>query len=281
MTKINFRTFITESFERILEGETGTGANQDPGTGTGTGNDPGTGTGNNDPPVDDSDKKYTKAELDRVVEQERKRAKDATQKTIQDLENLKRSNQLSETNRTALETKIQELNDSLLSKEELARKEKERLTTEHQTKLQQVQDQSTRWETLYKESTVRREILDAAVELSAFDPEQIEFMVRPNARVVEETDQDNNPTGKFVTKVRLPSTDKDGKPVTLDVSVKEAVKAMKDTPEKYGNLFKDLGTGGIGGGQSNAPRGTLDVTKMSHAQYMQHRKSLVGVQSGN
>jgi len=68
-----------------------------------------------------------------------------------------------------------------------------------------------------------------------------------------ETDQ---PTGRYVPKVRLAGKDKDGKSVILDLTPTEAVKQMKEMPEIYGNLFKSGAHSGIGGKNDSFKKGT-------------------------
>ena len=274
MPKFDFRFFITNSFERIMEGEgsgDGTGSGEGGAAGEGTktteGGAGGTGEG--------TQKTFTQQELENVVAQERKKFEQTTRKTIQELENLKKVAGTSDAAKAALETRISELNETLMTKEELARKEKERLTNEFQHKLKTTEEERSLWENRYKDSTAQREILDAAVQSQAYDPEQIQAFLLPKARVVEVMDEAGNPTGDFTTKVKITTTGKDGKPVTLDVSVAEAVKNMRETPDRFGNLFKDLSSGGTGGSGGNSPKGPLDVSKMTPEQYRAHRKQIL------
>ena len=272
MPNVSFRTFVTNSFERIMDGEgsgTGTeGGNPQGGSGTGT---EGGGAGSGDPPAN---KTFTQEELENVVNQERKKFEDTTRKTITELENLKKLSGTSEAAKTALEQRITELNETLMTKEELARKEKERITNEFQSKLRKTEEEKQSWEKRYKDSTAKREILDSAVKHQAFDPEQIEAFLTPKARVVEVIGEDGNPTGEYTTKVKITTIGKEGKPVTLDVSVEEAVKNMRETPDRFGNLFKDLSSGGTGGNGGNGPKGPLDVAKMTPEQYRAQREQI-------
>lgn len=262
MPNVDFRIFITNSFERIMEGD-GTGAEGSGAEGSGTGTDEGSGT-----------KTFTQQDLENVVAQERKKFEDTTRKTITELENLKKLSGTSEAAKASLEQRITELNETLMTKEELARKEKERLTNEYQGKLRKSEEERLAWENRYKNSTAQREILDAAVKNQAFDPEQIEAFLSPKSRVVEVMDDDGNPTGAFTTKVKITTIGKEGKPVTLDVSVEEAVKNMRETPDRFGNLFKDLSNGGTGGTGGNGPKGQMDVAKMTPEQYRTHREQI-------
>lgn len=271
MPNVSFRYFITNSFERIMEGEGTNDSGNADGTGTNDGGNGGAGSGTGD----GAQKTFTQQELENVVAQERKKFEQTTRKTIQELENLKKLSGTSEAAKASLEQRITELNETLMTKEELARKEKERLTNEFQHKLKTTEEERQTWENRYKSSTAQREILDAAIKNQAFDPEQIEAFLSPKARVVEIMDDAGNPTGNFTTKVKINTTGKDGKPVTLDVSVEEAVKNMRETPDRFGNLFKDLSSGGTGGTGGNGPKGPLDVTKMSPEQYRAQRQQIL------
>lgn len=272
MPKFDFRFFITNSFERIMEGE---GSGDGNGSGEGGASGEGTGSGGDGSSSGSGQKTFTQQELENVVAQERKKFEATTRKTIQELEILKKQSGTSDAAKQALEQRITELNETLMTKEELARKEKERITNEFQHKLKTTEEERATWENRYKASTAEREILDAAIRNQAFDPEQIQAFLLPKARVVEVTDEAGNPTGGFTTKVKITTNGKDGKPVMLDVSVEEAVKNMRETPDRFGNLFKDLSSGGTGGSGGNSPKGPLDVAKMSPEQYRAHRKQIL------
>ncbi len=66
----------------------------------------------------------------------------------------------------------------------------------------------------------------------------------------------------------------DGKPVTLDVSVKDAVKRMREMDE-YANLFIGDGTGGTGGSTRNSSGGNLNVAELAKdpVKYREARKA--------
>jgi len=265
---------VTDSFDRIMEGE-GSGAGAGAGTGTGAGAGAGTGTGAGAGEGGNTPQTYTKEEVAKMIEQERTRGEEATRKTITELEKLKKDHGLTAQQKQSLETKITELNETLMSKEELARKEQEKLKNQYTTDITAAKQSAEAWERRYKESTIAREISDAAASSGAFDPDQIAAMIRGNARVVEVQDAEGNPTGEFQTKVKMPTLDKDKKPAILDITVQEAVKIMKDTPEKYGNLFKDTANNGVGGQGNTGSRGTMDPSQMTPEQYRKNFRKQV------
>ena len=87
----------------------------------------------------------------------------------------------------------------------------------------------------------------------------------------EELDSEGKPTGKLIPKVKLQDKDKDGKPVTLELLVPEAIKRMKEM-EQYFNLFKGEGTGGIGGMNRGSGKGQPDFVKLAKENPAEYRR---------
>jgi hypothetical protein len=237
--------------------------------------DPAPETKVDDPPVvDDSKKVFTQDEVNSIVAQERKRNEERVKKTVADLERIQKSKSLTESEKNSLQAKIEELNNTLLTKEELTVKERKKLEEQHKKDVDALANERETWKNRYTDSSILRTISDAAMKEDAFSSNQITAILKPLTQLKEETDGEGNPTGKFVPRVAYPDTDKEGKQVTLDLTVPEAVKRMKDTPEVYGNLFKSTAAGGAGAMPSGSSPGSVDVTKMSADQYMKHRASL-------
>ncbi len=97
-----------------------------------------------------------------------------------------------------------------------------------------------------------------------------------HTRLVEDLDAEGRSTGEFIPKVKFNDTDAEGKPITLDLTAKEAVKRMKELPERFGNLFKSNLSGGLGGSQSvgNKP---LDGERLKNMdEYRKQREKLTG-----
>ncbi|KKK45456.1 hypothetical protein LCGC14_3165440, partial [marine sediment metagenome] len=101
------------------------------------------------------------------------------------------------------------------------------------------------WKKLFTNSTIERSITDAAASSNAFSPRQIVAILGRDTQLVEVLDSEGKPTGSLEPKVRFSDKDKEGKPVTLELSPDEAVKRMREMDE-YLNLFRGDGAGGAG-----------------------------------
>ena len=87
-------------------------------------------------------------------------------------------------------------------------------------------------------------------------------------------DEDGKPTGDYEPRVAFPDKDKDNKPLTLDLTVAEAVKRMKEL-EKYGNLFEGGKKSGLGGTGSQTKGSNVDISEVAKkdpAKYRELRK---------
>ncbi len=222
----------------------------------------------------DPNKVFTQAELNSIVATERKKNDEKTKTLVADLERIKTGKSLSDSEKTTLQSKIDELNNTLLTKEELTAKEKKSLETQHRTALDAEVKEKEAWKNRFVTSTILGTISDAANEAKAFNSHQITALLQPITALKEATDAEGNPTGRYVPRVAYPDTDKEGKQVTLDLTVPEAVKRMRETPEKFGNLFKDTAAGGTGTLPGDKLGVDVDITKMTIDQYMEYRKKV-------
>lgn len=266
ISKINFSRPI--SFRVAYEGEgDGTSGAGDSGAGGGAAGGAGTGAG----------KTFTQADIDRIV-QERLAKQTKThnadkQKLIDQLTTLQEQSGTSEAQKAQLETQIEELRNSMLSRDELERKNKEKLEKDWQTKHEAAVSEAKTWQSKHNSLFIGHEINRACAEHDVL-PNSVVFvesLLAPKARLVELTGDDGKPNGRYEAKVKIQSADKAGKPVELDVTVGEAIKIFKDEPTKYGNLFKGNNAGGLGGG-TGSPGKPVNVKSMDMAEYMRRRK---------
>jgi len=219
---------------------------------------------------------FTQEEVNKFLAEDRKKGQEKTQKLITELETLKKSKNLTEQEKATLQSRIEELNTQVMSKEQLLEKEKSKMTQEHQTQLQQERNEKELWRNRYNESTIVRSITDGAAKHEAFSPDQIIALLQPRTRLVEEVDGEGKGQGTFTPRVKFQDTDNDGKPTILDLSIEEAIKRMKELPEKYGNLFKSNLAGGLGGtgGVGGAVKKDLSQIKTIE-DYKKHRGKIL------
>lgn len=218
-------------------------------------------------------KTFTQDDVNRILAKEKRDFQTKQQQMADELEALKQKSTLSDEERTALETRIETLRTESLSKEELAKREKDKILKLHETEKTSLTGERDLWKSRYTDASIVRSISDAASEFKSYRPSQIVAILRPNTRLVEALDDAGKPSGNFIAKVTLSDVDKEGKPVTLDVSVSDAVKRMKEM-EEYANLFISEGTGGVGGSTRNSGGKELSKEELAKdpVKYREARK---------
>jgi hypothetical protein len=235
----------------------GAGASAGAGAGGGAGDGAGAGSGGSA----GNTKQFTQEDVNKFLAADRRKHQEKIQNAMDELEALKTKATLTDEERTALEGRIETFKRELMTKEELAKKDREKLEKQYKDDQLKLSTERDNWKNRYVESTIVRAITDAAVLTKAFVPEQIVAIVRPMTRLVEELDSEGKPTGNLIPKVTLSDVDKTGKSVTLELSTAEAVKRMREM-DRYLNLFQSEGVGGVGG-ITRKPGGVVDLRELA------------------
>lgn len=261
------------TFRNCFEGDDGKGGTGDGKGGAGDGKGgAGDGKGGAGEP-----KTFTQEQLNAALAEDRRKHVAKNQELIGQLEALKSAKGLSDQQITDLNNRIEELQTQHMSKEDIAKRETEKLTKQHNEKLSTAEATSKAWEKRYSDSVIATAITTASVRYNAINPEQIISLVQPKTKIVETKDELGQLTGNYEARVAWKTVDKEGKTITLDLSVDEAVKRMVEDTDNYGNLFKsgeNSGTGGSNNGRGSSS-GVVDetaLTNMSMEQYAAHRK---------
>jgi hypothetical protein len=215
---------------------------------------------------------FTQDDVNKFVAEERRRQKKANEATIKQLEDLKKTAQLTAEEKERLETRIEDLKNESLTKEQIAKKEAKKEAERIEREKEQLHKEALKWKSKYEESTIDRELLDAA-GTDAYNPTQFLDILRPKTRLVEELDEDNQPTGRWIAKVRLSGKDKDGKAITFDLTPPEAVKQMKEMSDDYGNLFRSGANSGTGGNNNSSVKRSGSPPLGNQAAYLDWRKT--------
>lgn len=229
-----------------------------------------------DPPPEDKGKEkttFTKEDLQAAVDAERKQVNGIKEELRKQLEQHKKTANLSDEERKKVEERLQSLQNELQTKEELTKKEVQKLNEEKAQLEKTLKEQAELWQNRYKNLLITNEIEQAAVKADAYNPSQINTLLRDKTQVVEELDSEGKATGRFRVVVNYPQK-KDGKEQELKVSPAEALKLMQDDKDTFGNLFKAFIQGGVGlngGGKTDK----IDVSKLSPEEYRKHRATIL------
>jgi hypothetical protein len=159
-----------------------------------------------------------------------------------------------------------------LTKEQIASNEQAKLKKTLEMTTQELTTERNLWRDRFHTSQIQQAITSEAATAKAFDPDALIAILGPQTRLVEEHDENDQPTGKFVPKTKIQDFDaKEKKPVTLELTIPEAVKLMKEKA-KYGYLFESTATPGVGSNTRGNRGGDIDPAKMSTEQYREWRK---------
>jgi len=217
---------------------------------------------------------YTQAQLNTMIANERRSLQEKLNATTKQLEELRDSQSTTEEQRIQLQSQIEELQSQFQTKEQQQTAAMQKLQKKYETDIASHTESTNRWRSRFENQLMTADFSRYAAAADAFDVDQIAAILRPLTKVVERQDG-GKPTGEFTSEVSFTAKGQDGKPVQLKLSIEDAIKAMKEWPEKYGNLFKTKAKGGLG--EDNAPtgqsKGNLELKpEMSMEDYLEFRK---------
>lgn len=214
------------------------------------------------------------AYVNSLVAEERRKGKATADLAITKLETERNRANTTAAEKEALDIRIEELRATQMTQEELRKKDDAKKTRKSQEELDAAKKEAAAWQNRFTKSTIQREIIQAASlpAHKAHNPKHVVNELEPLTRLVEELDPEGKPTGNLVPKIKLTTKDKDNKPVTLDMTVTEAVKWMSEQDE-HDSLFISGATGGLGGNSGSQRRGgNADEAPTDPAEYVEWRK---------
>lgn len=270
-----------------LDGDGGDGSGGD-----GTGGD-GTGSGGGAGGAGGAAKTYTKEEFDTHMAGLRRKseAREAEMKKTQrelaaQLEQAKKQKGLSDEERQTLESRIEELRNEFETEQEKAKRAAQQKEQEHTGQVDSLTAERDEWRGRFESEAASNQITRAAASHKALNTEQIAAYLNPMIEFKEVTDDDGQGTGTYTPVVRFPDTNEEGKPITMEYTVDEAVKRMTEM-KQHSNLFEGTLKSGIGG-QGNADGKKVDVARLARdnpAEYRRLRKEkpelIYGASKGN
>lgn len=225
------------------------------------------------PPPPANDKTFTQADVDRIVAERVKKAKESNAQLISELEEFKKSKGLTQEQLDNLTSRIESLQREGLSKEELHKADMEKMAKKAKKELDELSGDREAWKGRYTKLLIDSQVTKAAIDHKAASIRQILDMLVPKIKLVPSIGADGKPTGEMEAKVSIQAM-KDDQEITLeDLSIDTAIKTMRDTPQLYGNLFTVDGKPGLGlGNQGTGGAGGKDPSKMTEEEYYAWRE---------
>lgn len=203
-----------------------------------------------------ADKTYTEAEVKSMLENNKKQ----TENLARQLEAIAKAKETSEQEKARILKELEDFRNQGLSKEEIAKAERQRILDENQRKLKELEGDRDNWRKRFESSTITTQITEAAVNTGAYSPSQILALLQGNASV----DPDSG-------SVRVMFEDIiDGKPTKVPLTPIEVLTRMKTDTQRYGNLFLTNGKSGLNGNATQPP-GEIPLDKMSFEDYKKLR----------
>jgi hypothetical protein len=235
------------------------------------------GTGGTTPPESKVEEKpgakFTQDDVNKFVAEERRKLQKQNTELATQLETVKQNANLTAQEREDLQQRIEALQSQFMTKEELAKSEFDKQQKKSKADLEAATGEARKWQGAFSTLFVTNEIRKASADNNAFSGEQMVDYLLPRAELAQQVDDSGKPTGGFVAVV--PFTDeKEGK--TLKMPIGDAMKKMRELPDRYGNFFK--GEGVSGSGLTNQGKGSADVGEfredMTADQYAAWRKKV-------
>ena len=204
--------------------------------------------------------------------------KQLQEKQIKQLEEMQKAKGLTEQEKDQLATQLDELKKSMMTKEELQAREADRMKNEHKVALESATNEAKTWQSRFSSTLIENEILSVGSREKVLNNTVLASILGPRTNLEEVKDAEGKSTGKFVPKVTMDTVDKEGKPVTLVLTVEQAVKNMKED-KQYHFMFESTAAGGLGASTSgtggNKPLTVADVPKMSPEEYRKKREQII------
>ena len=192
----------------------------------------------------------TKEQYEEVVAEAAKQT-EAAKNALTELEGLREKSKLTTEERNNLDTRIETLNSTIKTQDELAKDKLATATREAADEKAKLTGAATTWQNRYEASLKASAIAEAAVKHDAVSVSQLTAILQPMTRVDEILDDDGKGTGMFAVKVKVPHVNDKKEDVVLDLNVGDAVDHLKKQKEFF-NQFKATLNGGLGAENTGA-----------------------------
>lgn len=202
--------------------------------------------------------------VNKILAKEKREHQAKFEKLEASLTQLADDKNLSEQDKERLAKDAEDLRKQLRTRETQAEVDRKNTEAKYKNELEETKAAAEKWENMFKQSTVQRELLDAAAKGDAYEPSQIVQLLQPQTELKEEE-------GRFKVMVNFQDIDeKTGDPIETLRTPTEAVARMKEL-KRSKNLFVSGVVSGIGGDNVAGQSGELDVANLTPEQYRKIR----------
>lgn len=248
-----FLAYGDEGGDGGTAGGAGTGGAGTGGAGTG-----GAGAAGSTPPA----KSFTQTDVDAIINKRFAKEKSEKEALIAQLENFKQSAGLSAKEKEDLSKQIEDMQNSLLTKDQQAANEKKNLEKKWSEENKKAKEEIENWKNRFTRSTTIRALKDAERSVGVQEEGQLVLMFENRTRLEEEKDDEGKPTGDFIAKLKFDAKDEEGKKITFDLPVEEAFMKMRELG-LHKNIFKHEAKPGTGENNGSGKGGkNSDPSKM-------------------
>lgn len=228
------------------------------------------------PPAAKPPATFTQEQLNTFLADERRKAEQKQKELLTKVESL----ELTAKQKEALESQLEELRTQGLSEQEKIKSALTKKEKDFEKQIKQVTQERDDHVKKYSDLRINHELSRAASEQKAKHAWQIVEYLAPRTRLAPVLNE-GKPTGEYEPRVKIELT-KEGKLVPFDMTPADALKAMKEDAERYGNFFENSqvpGTGTTPGSGSKQTSGKTSIKDMSQAEikkFMQDNPALFG-----
>lgn len=214
------------------------------------------------PPANPPTKTFTQTDVDTIINKRFAKEKSEKEALIAQLENFKQSAGLSAKEKEDLSKQIEDMQNSLLTKDQQAANEKKNLEKKWSEENKKAKEEADGWKGRFTRTTTIRSLKDAERSVGVQEEGQLVLMFENRTRLEEEKDDEGKPTGEFIAKLKFDAKDEEGKKITFDLPVEEAFVKMRELG-LHKNIFKHEAKPGTGENNGGGKGGkNSDPSKM-------------------
>jgi hypothetical protein len=208
----------------------------------------------NDPAESKVGSTFTQDQVNTFLAKEKRKWLKEKESLVSQVEELTKNTSMSEQDRASWDAKIKQIRDESENKIIEQSKKIKKLQGQFETTVKEKDDEINKYKSLFINTSIKREISDAAIHHKAFNPRQIVDLLAPRAEYRPILDDEGKETGQYETWIKGVETkdEKTGKSVIIDMKAIDAIATLNESDP---NLFKPNLVGGL---QLNPSKGSGD-----------------------